>query len=50
VALLKASRRSYGWCRTPWSCATLALTLQTKRGITISAETLRRWVHEVGWV
>jgi putative transposase len=50
VALLKASPRAYGWCRTRGSCATLALTLQTKRGITISAETMRRWVHEVGWV
>jgi transposase len=50
VALLKAPPRAYGWCRTRWSCATLALTLQTKRGRTVSAETMRRWVHEVGWV
>ena len=50
LALLKASPRAYGWCRTRGSCATLAATLQTKRGITASAETLRRWVHEVGWV
>ena len=50
VALLKAAPRAYGWCRTRWSCATLAATLQTTRGITVSAETLRRWVHEVGWV
>ena len=50
VALLKAAPRAYGWCRTRWSCATLALTLQTTRGITVSAETIRRWVHEVGWV
>jgi transposase len=50
VALLKAAPRAYGWCRTRWSCATLAATLQTTRGITVSAETLRRWVHQVGWV
>jgi putative transposase len=50
VALLKAPPQAYGWCRTRWSCATLALTLQTKRGLTVSAETMRRWVHEVGWV
>jgi putative transposase len=50
LALLKASPRAYGWCRTRWSCATLALTLQAKRGLTISAETMRRWLHEVGWV
>jgi transposase len=50
VALLKTTPRAYGWCRTCWSCATLALTLRTKRGLTVSAETMRRWVHEVGWV
>jgi len=50
VALLKAPPRAYGWCRTRWSCATLALTLQAKRDIMVSAETMRRWVHEVGWV
>jgi transposase len=50
LALLKAPPRAYGWCRTRWSCATLALTRQTKRGMTVSAETLRRWLHELGWV
>ena len=50
LALLRASPRAYGWCRTRWSCATLALTLQAKRGITVSAETMRRWWHELGWV
>ena len=50
LALLKATPRAYGWCRTRWSCATLAATFQAKRGLTVSAETMRRWVHEVGWV
>jgi putative transposase len=50
VALLKATPQAYGWCRTSWSCATLALTLQAKRGVTVSAETMRRWLHEIGWV
>jgi putative transposase len=50
LALLKAPPRSYSWCRTRWSCATLALTLQAKRGGTVSAETMRRWLHEMGWV
>jgi transposase len=45
VALLKATPRTYGWCRTRWSCATLALTLQAKRGVVISAETMRRCLH-----
>jgi transposase len=49
-ALLRVSPQLYGWCRTRWSCAALALTLQTKRGITVSAETMRRWLHELGWV
>ena len=49
-ALLKAAPRAYGWCRTRWSCATLAATLQAKHGIEVSAETVRRWLHEMGWV
>jgi transposase len=40
----------YGWGRTRWSCATLALTLPTKRGLRVSAETMLRWLHEIGWV
>src|SRR5262245_3293122 len=50
VAVLKAPPKAYGWCRTRWSGATLAMTLQANRSITVSAETIRRWVHEVGWV
>jgi transposase len=50
LALLKAPPRAYGRCRTRWSCATLALTRQTTRGMTVSAATLRRWLHELGWV
>jgi len=50
LALLKAPPRASGWCRTRWSCATLALTLQANRALTVSAETVRRWLHEIGWV
>ena len=50
LALLKVPPRAYGWCRTRWSCATLALTLQATRSMTVSAETMRRWLHEIGWV
>jgi putative transposase len=50
LALLKAPPRAYGWYRTRWSCATVAATLQAKRGSVISAETMRRWLHELGWV
>jgi transposase len=46
LALLKASPRASGWCRTRWSCATLALRLEAKRGLKVAAETVRRWVYE----
>ncbi len=49
LALLKASPRADGWCRTRWSCATLARPLPARSGLTIAAETRRRWRHEVGW-
>ena len=48
-ALLKTAPRAYGWCRTRWSCATLAVEVQVRRGIRVSAETLRHWLHELGW-
>jgi putative transposase len=50
VALLKKVPSAYGWCRTRWSCATLAVQLQLQRGIEISASTMRRWLHREGWV
>ena len=50
VALLKKSPKVFGWCRTRWSAATLALELKARRGIEVSAETMRRWLHEIGWV
>src|SRR5438309_2796548 len=49
LALLSKSPATYGWCRTRWSCATLALSLQARRGIQVSAETVRRWLHGLGW-
>jgi transposase len=49
-ALLKAPPRAYGWCRTRWSCATLAAHLQAKHGLEVSAWTVRRWLHAMGWV
>jgi transposase len=48
-ALLKTVPRAYGWCRTRWSCATLAVEVRVRRGVRGSAETLRRWRHELGW-
>jgi transposase len=49
-AILKKAPRVYGWCRTRWSWATLAATRQAKHGIEVAAETVRRWLHEIGWV
>ena len=49
-ALLKASPQAFGWCRTRWSCATLACELQAKHRLEVSAGTVRRWLHESGWV
>jgi transposase len=48
-ALLKTAPRAFGWCRTRWSCATLAVELQVRRGMEVSAETMRHWLHELGW-
>jgi transposase len=42
--------QAYGWCRTRWRCATLALTLHAQHGVTVSAETVRRWLPTLGWV
>jgi transposase len=50
LALLKKSPMAYGWCRTRWSGATLALQLQLQRGIGLSAETVRRCLHALDWV
>jgi putative transposase len=50
LALLKRLPSAYGWCRTRWSCATLAAQMQVQRGVTVSAATVRRWLHEIGWV
>ena len=50
LALLGMVPRACGWCRTRWSCATLALELQARRGVQVSAETVRHWLHELGWV
>jgi transposase len=50
IALLKQSPHLYGWCRTRWSCAVLAAELKARHRLDVSAETVRRWIHEVGWV
>jgi transposase len=49
LAILTAVPRACGWCRTRWSCATIALELQARRGLEVSAETVRRWLHALAW-
>jgi transposase len=50
LALLKKAPAVYGWCRTRWSCATLALQLEAQRRVRVSAETVRRGLHALDWV
>jgi len=49
LGILKSAPRLCGWCRARWSCATVALELCVRRRITVSGETVRRWLHELGW-
>ena len=42
LALIKRAPSAFGWCRTRWSCATLAVELRTRRGVRVSRETIRR--------
>ena len=46
LALLGKAPSIDGWCRTRWSCQTLARQLKIPRGLEVSASTLRRWWHE----
>jgi putative transposase len=50
LALLKRAPRAFGWCRVRWSCACLAAELKARRSVTVSQETVRRWLHEAGYV
>jgi transposase len=49
LGILHSAPRLCGWYRTCWSCATVALELFVRRRITVSGETVRRWLHELGW-
>ena len=50
LALLNKAPATFGWCRTRWSCATLSAQMQVQRGVEVSAATIRRWLHAIGWV
>ena len=49
LAILHSAPRLCGWCRTRWSCVTVALELYGRRKLAVSGETGRRWLHELGW-
>jgi transposase len=49
LALVKKTPSAFGWCRTRWSCTTLALQLQAQRGFRFSRETIRRALHQLDW-
>lgn len=50
LSILKHAPRIFGWCRTRWSCAALASELKARRGVLVSPEKVRRWLHELGYV
>ena len=47
--LVQQPPRTFGWCRTRWSCAALALTITARIGLSYSRETVRRELHSQGW-
>jgi putative transposase len=49
TSLLRCVPRAFGWMRTRWSGACLALTLSRQGGGKVSAETVRRWLHQAGY-
>ena len=49
-SIVRRAPAAFGWCRTRWSCAALALELKARRGASVSGETIRRWLHELGYV
>lgn len=50
LALVKRAPAAFGWCRTRWGCATLALELRSRRRVSVSPDSIRRWLHELGYV
>src|SRR5262245_27073678 len=42
--------RAFGWLRSRWCCAVLALTLWQEHRVAVSRETVRRWLHTAAFV
>lgn len=48
LQIIKQPPRVFGWCRTRWSCAALALTLAARNGLEVSRETIRCELRAAG--
>lgn len=48
--LLSHPPEAFGWRRARWSCACLAVVLSRDLGCRVSAETVRRWLHQTDFV
>jgi transposase len=48
--LVQQPPRAFGWVRTRWSCATLALSITARTKLVVSRETVRRQLHAQGYV
>ncbi len=48
LSILKYAPCAFGWCRTRWSCSALAAELFARRGVAVSPEKIRRWLHNLG--
>jgi transposase len=44
--VLRLTPRAFGFLRSRWCCQTLALLLWQSRGVSVSRETIRRWLHQ----
>jgi transposase len=47
---LKSTPREFGFVRTRWTCALLAVVLWRTTGLDVSRETVRRWLHQADMV
>lgn len=44
--VLRLTPRDFGFYRSRWTCATLAIVVSQRQGVGVSAETVRRWLHQ----
>jgi transposase len=44
--VLRLSPRDFGFYRSRWTCATLAIVIEDQHAVRVSAETVRRWLRQ----